>query len=252
MNFVLLKNNLPPVVIKSADKRNYLSALNSADAGDLNSFINYISQQLVWSLELSLKAAKGESIEDPDDVEKEISVWKKQAALNIVEAQHRNDDLIYELYTNGINEMLEQFADKHKQFYEMFHKATCNTYKNHGGQEGIQWLSDEIDKIVLNTHPAFYNAGEMPETIIPNDTYKDIFIQVNLQEYKYNEKNPFSIQPRLMIEFHPYKYEVKYANKKIEKRYGEFIDADERKQIIIECVKAVFAEIKGKSGNGKH
>ena len=252
MNFVLLKNNLPPVVIKSADKRNYLSALNSADAGDFNSFINYISQQLVWSLELSIKAANGESIEDPDDVEKEISVWKKQATLNIVEAQHRNDNLIYELYTNCIKEMLEQFENKHKQFYEMFQKATCNTYRNHGGQEGIQWLSDEIDKIVLNTQPAFYKAGETPETHVPNDTYKDIFIQANLQEYKYNEKKPFSIQPQLLFEFQPYKYEVKYGGNKIEKRYGEFIDADEQKQIIIECIKSVFADIKAKSGNGKH
>ncbi|MEO6759777.1 MAG: hypothetical protein ABIO24_10015, partial [Saprospiraceae bacterium] len=188
----------------------------------------------------------------PDDIEKEISVWKKQAALNIVEAQHRNDDLIYDLYTNVINEIFEQFADKHKQFYEMFHKPSFSTYINHGGQEGIQWLSDEINKLVLNTQPAFYNAGETPEKIVPNDTYKDIFIQVNLQEYKYNEKNPFSVSSTLEFGFEPYKYEVKYAGKKIEKRYGEFINADEQKQIIIECVKAVFAEIKEKSGNGKH
>lgn len=78
MNYVLLKNNLPPVIIKSADKRNYISSLNSADTGDINSFIKYIAQQLVWSLELSIKAAKGESIEEADDFEKEISIWKSK------------------------------------------------------------------------------------------------------------------------------------------------------------------------------
>ncbi|MDP1726824.1 MAG: Fic family protein [Bacteroidota bacterium] len=252
MNYVLLKNNLPPVVIKSADKRNYLSALNSADAGDLNSFIKYIAQQLVWSLEISIKAANGESIEEPDDVEKEISIWKKQAAQNVVNATHRSDDLIYEIYTNGVQEMFEQFADKHKQFYDLFHKSGCYTYKNSGGQEGTQWLTDEIYKIVLNPKALFVDAGEVPELAIADDTFRNIFIQVNLQEYKYNETDPFTIQPRLMIEFHSYKYEVQYGNKKIEKVYGELLNADERKEIIADCLKAVFAEIKVKSGNGKH
>lgn len=252
MNYVLLKNNLPPVVIKSADKRNYLSALNSADTGDLNSFIKYISQQLIWSLELSIKASKGESIEEPDDIEKEIAVWKKQAALNIVEAQHRNDDLIYELYTNGIKEMFEQFDSKHKQFYDMFQKATSNTYKNNSGREGIEWLSDEIDKIALKSRPLFYNAGENPEEIIPDDTFQNIYIQVAFKEYKYNEANPFTITSKLQINFEPYKYVVNYGTSKIEKRYDEFLDTEEQKQIIIECVKSVFVQIKERSGNGKH
>lgn len=248
MNYVLLKNNLPPVVIKSTDKRNYLSALNSADTGDLNSFIKYISQQLIWSLELSIKAAKGESIEEPDDVEKEIAIWKKQAALNIVEAQHRNDDLIYELYTNGIKEMFEQFDSKHRQFYDMFQKATSITYKNNGGMEGIEWLSDEIDKIVLKPQHVFYNAGEKPEEIKPDDTFQNIWIEVAFKEYKYNKANPFTITSSLKFNFEPYKYVVNYGNNKIEKRYDEFLDTEEQKQIIIECIKSVFAQIKERSG----
>ena len=147
MNYVLLKNDLPPVVIKSADKRNYISALNSADTGDFISFIKYIAKQLVWSLELSIKAANGESIEEPDDVEKEISVWKKHATQNVTGAISRNDELIYELYTNGIQKLFEQFEDQHKQFFELFHKADCLTQLNNEAQIGTEWLTHEINKI---------------------------------------------------------------------------------------------------------
>lgn len=63
MNYVLFKNNLPPIIIKSADKKNYLTALNRADSGDLDSFSKFISQQLIWSLEISIKAANGENLE---------------------------------------------------------------------------------------------------------------------------------------------------------------------------------------------
>src|SRR5205823_1964159 len=35
MNYVLLQHNLPPVIIKSADKKNYLFALNLGDTGNI-------------------------------------------------------------------------------------------------------------------------------------------------------------------------------------------------------------------------
>jgi len=72
MNYVLLKYDLPPVIIKSNDKKNYLIALNKADVGDLTAFSKYIAEQLIWSLEISIKAAKGENIDEPDDIDKEL------------------------------------------------------------------------------------------------------------------------------------------------------------------------------------
>ena len=76
MNYHLLKNNLPPVVIKSEDKKNYLRALQEADAGDLDSIRAYIGEKLVWSLELSIKAAKGESIDELGDWDKKLNLLK--------------------------------------------------------------------------------------------------------------------------------------------------------------------------------
>lgn len=52
------QHNLPPVVIKSDDKRSYLFALNQADSGDLNAFVEYICDQSLSTLNLSIKAGK--------------------------------------------------------------------------------------------------------------------------------------------------------------------------------------------------
>ena len=78
MNYVLLAHKLPPVVIKSSDKQNYLHALHLADTGQYEAFIRYIAQQVVSSLEMAIKAAKGESIEEPDDLDKEIALLTRQ------------------------------------------------------------------------------------------------------------------------------------------------------------------------------
>lgn len=78
MNYILLAHRLPPVVIKSSDKQNYLHALHLADIGQFEAFIHYIAQQVVSSLEMAIKAAKGESIEEPDDLDKEIALLARQ------------------------------------------------------------------------------------------------------------------------------------------------------------------------------
>ena len=64
MNYVLFCFDFPPIIIKSEDKKNYLQALQRADAEDLEAFVEYITGQLIWSLELSIKAARGESVEE--------------------------------------------------------------------------------------------------------------------------------------------------------------------------------------------
>lgn len=78
MNYVLLAHKLPPVVIKSSDKQNYLRTLRLADTEQYEDLIRYIAEQVVSSLEMAIKAAKGESIEEPDDLDKEIALLARQ------------------------------------------------------------------------------------------------------------------------------------------------------------------------------
>jgi Fic family protein len=78
MNYILLGANLPPVIIKSHDKKNYLRSLREADAGNPEAMIDYISIQLLWSMEMSIKAAKGESVNEPGDLDKKMTVLKQK------------------------------------------------------------------------------------------------------------------------------------------------------------------------------
>ena len=78
MNYILYKNNYPPVIVKFDDKENYLTALQKADTGDKLALIEYIENQMIWSLELSIKAARGEEIEEYGDIEKQIELLKRE------------------------------------------------------------------------------------------------------------------------------------------------------------------------------
>ena len=124
MNYVLLKHNYPPVIIKSSDKDNYLRALHLADVGDYEPLIDYIAQQVVWSLQTSIKAAKGESLEDKDDFIKEIELIKRKAASK---GKFKSKGVIYDTFylisTNLWSEILDTLA----HFDELFDE-NANSY----------------------------------------------------------------------------------------------------------------------------
>lgn len=76
MNIVLQIHGFPPVIVKVTDKEVYYSALRDADLGNLDSFINYIGESLIESLELSIRGARGEKIEEEEDIDKEIELTR--------------------------------------------------------------------------------------------------------------------------------------------------------------------------------
>ncbi|NTW34354.1 MAG: Fic family protein [Bacteroidetes bacterium] len=77
VNYILMKNDYPPVIVKSIEKEKYFTALQKADAGDIEGFHNYMANQLIWSFEIAIKAAKGESIEEPGDLDKKVELLKR-------------------------------------------------------------------------------------------------------------------------------------------------------------------------------
>ncbi|WP_343308040.1 Fic family protein [Chitinophaga niabensis] len=243
MNYVLFKHNLPPVVIKSADKKNYLFALNQADAGDIGAFINYIKQQMVWSLELYIKAAKGESLDEDGDLQKEIAIWKKEAASKKVNGLHRNDGLVYEIYHNGaIAEMFAEFEQQHRQFYDMFYSNKFYAYKDNTARLTLEELTEEINRIGQRVA---VKKNEVNEFNPEEDNFNSIWVGVYLSEYKYNDKKTFGVTSQLQVNLEPYNYIVSHGSRVFFKKdYNQYLTSEERKFIVTESIKDVFKQIK--------
>ena len=79
VNYHLMRHGLMPLVVKSADKSNYLRCLKLADAGDMMPFAEYLADAEVWALELAIKAAKGEALDEQSDWTKRAEILFKQA-----------------------------------------------------------------------------------------------------------------------------------------------------------------------------
>lgn len=103
MNFILLRHNYPMIVVKSADKENYLRALSQCDgftgtapsAGahaelkDIKPFVAYIESCIERALNTCIKAAKGLSIEEDDDFAKALKILERQKRQDVAAEQSK-------------------------------------------------------------------------------------------------------------------------------------------------------------------
>ena len=78
MNMILIKHGYTVALIRQDDRNEYLNRLEGADkTEDLSEFIDYIAQCCKYALHLHLKAARGKDINDVDDIDKEIALFKQ-------------------------------------------------------------------------------------------------------------------------------------------------------------------------------
>src|SRR5437667_5428103 len=112
INYVLLRDDFPPLIVKSVDKANYLAALRLADIGRLEALMDYLGRQLQWSLRLGLRAAKGEFLEEPSDIEKEITIFIREQEGTSIEVKRRSPEILQELYNSGLEQLFSKFEEK--------------------------------------------------------------------------------------------------------------------------------------------
>lgn len=92
VNYILYRNGYPMIVIHSEDKQNYLRILHQCDVevgltpsdganaslDKIRPFVDYLKNCTERALQIGIRAAKGESIEEEDDFEKELAVLQRQ------------------------------------------------------------------------------------------------------------------------------------------------------------------------------
>lgn len=135
VNYILYRHGYPMIVVKSADKTSYLTALNRcdvtigpvpsdgahADLSQITPFVEYMSKCLLRSLEISIKGAKGESIEEADDWRKNLKL-KYRNQLNKPEVTEDTEKKVKKEFS----ELLKHIDKELSEFYSVFTSVKWN------------------------------------------------------------------------------------------------------------------------------
>lgn len=206
MNYVLLKNNLPPVIIKSGDKENYLRALRVADIGDYEELISFVGKQLIWSLEKYITAGKGKDIDDKDDLDKKLSLLKKKIEVEDKGEEIKETLLVKTLkikYDTWLKEMLKKIIETTIKFNDFY------TYPSHHINYDIDSLGGSGLNIYTSSNLDLLNdileKFEKPNLLINK---ANIFFNATFGAFKQGGINPFGCNYSIKIYFEKYSYSI--------------------------------------------
>lgn len=233
MNYILLRFGYPPIVIKSVDKTKYLNALRLADAGNFEAFIDLNADQVIWSLELSIKAAKGESIEEPNDWEKELSILSKSEDTI---PERKTLELLNLRFQDSFLPLFKAIKEKlDTQILQLFENVNFN----------ISLDNREINLGLNNTNNIFENLNTK---LLKEDKNQILRFSTILVRYKKNGLNVFDLNLQILIRLRSYNYFVRFENKPdfLEKLFTQPLSEFEMQTIVNEWGKLVVEEIKKK------
>jgi Fic family protein len=130
MNLVLMQYGFPPGIIKTEAKEAYFAALRQADGGQFELFAEYIAERVSESLKIMVAGAKGEPIDDPDDLDKRIAILRGTLIENQggTPAPQRSPELLASWVKNVFTPLLDAFIETNQKFNEFYaeHKISGN------------------------------------------------------------------------------------------------------------------------------
>ena len=231
VNYVLMRSGYLPLIVRTEEKEDYLTALRLADAGELSALITYLQRRLEWSLQLGIKAAKGESIEEPSDQEKEVAIFVRNQLGHTNKVVFRSPAVLRELLDLGLREFVEKLCKKLSAFVSLFASHDMPIQPKLPSANG--------------------NAVRAMELMIQNPEHGSLFVVSHrFRNYIGQAAKPFTVTAETRINFGEFRYTVSIDGQQVfERPYSEPVLSEEAERLANKALANVFAEIKKLSGS---
>jgi fido (protein-threonine AMPylation protein) len=245
VNYVLLRFDYPMIIIQTKDKNNYLGALNLCDVESglepaqgayskidkIKPFVNYLTNQLIWSLEISIKAAKGEDIEEDDDFEKKLSLLERKLKEDEITKPGFKVEYAEEIIKKVViplNKELDEMIQKLSGFFS-FKELSC-VISNGGTSEKI-----------LSPFYIDFDNDDIKDFV---SSVKSIQIRINLSNNQNRKLQNLYFQSFIYVVFDGDEYRIELNDKKKTFKYTELPTTAELKEMVNECKNRVIDKIK--------
>jgi Fic family protein len=208
VNYVLIRNGYLPLIVRTDEKEAYLTALRLADAGELSALMTYLQRRLEWSLQLGIKAAKGESIEEPSDLEKEIAIFVRNQQEHKDKVVFRSPQVMRELFDAGLRQFVEKVGAKLSMFTPLF----------------------KVHEVRIQPSDLNYSGSPATalERMIQRPSQSPFEVTNVFHRYLGKSPTPFDVETRIAISFGEFRYLVVIAGQQqFERTYTEPVLPDE-------------------------
>lgn len=120
MNLTLMQVGYPPIIIRQEDRQNYYLFLSQADTGRLAPLVEYFGKALIFSLELYLKGARGEALEENGDLDKELAIFMKELENEDAAKVRCSEEVLKNIIQAIAHPVMDCLSETMNKFQNMF------------------------------------------------------------------------------------------------------------------------------------
>jgi Fic family protein len=231
MNYFLMRYGYAPLVIESADKKNYLTALNRADVGDIEAFVQYISRLAIKWQSKYVKAIKGEEIEDDDDLKKDIALLKREVGQK-KQFKILSPDIFQSIIDTVVFPFVKILVENLSEFDPLF--SNKDVYLGTDTIKIPLHFSDQVAKLII----------EQKRQLSTSTVIEFLY---NHKDLRIAKKPGGNIQIVTIFSFDKYSYKIQtnLKNLLVEKDYDQVLSIEEMTKIARDLTKYELEIIKG-------
>lgn len=204
MNLMLMQEGYPPAVIRIGERDQYLAALRMADRAEHDDFLSFIAEHVVSSLELFIRAAKGEEIHEPSDLEKEIALLKMGLG-HIKEREPLTSQNQKRLFENSIDLLFAEIVRLMSPLCELFAKPLVSLQgeRNSRSAGGARKINAEVLLPELRSAPQEANWWH------ESDFITSLTLKFKLKGFKKVHVEAFDLVASIQLTFEETIYRLK-------------------------------------------
>ena len=218
MNLVLMSHGFPPAIIKTDGKEAYFSALRQADGGQFDVFAEYVAGRVCDSLQIMLLGAKGQAIEDPDELNKKLVLLSR-----MIEVKHqklsasKNSDSVQLLFDLSFLPLVTKIQKVFESFQKLYAQSQINVYWDSSSKDG------EVAEQIMAARQT-----------LSAQTYR-LTVSTSFNNLKYKGLDHHGYSSQVVIDLNTTSYKVTYGDQlNLQKSHDESLSEDELLQIVKE------------------
>ena len=227
-NLILMFYDYIPAVIKLEDRRNYYTSINTSSLDTPENLALFLGNASIESLEMAIKAAKGESIEEDDDIDKELKLLEQKLNTKI------------DFAVKSKEEILEIIEKSSFPFFDKLVFELSKFQKFFNSKQVLIAIDDGWNRLPLKERKI-----QIRNTI--SNTTQNVFLRYHLLDFS-KVVQKFDVNLEFTFYFHHKEYIItdNLTSKSIKLLYGEMITEEQEKEWLKDIKKFILNEIKNK------
>lgn len=262
-NLLLMRFGFPPVVIRVDEKETYNRYLAEVQAygASPDLFFGFMAERLIRAQELVIDAIEGRSVEQPDDVDKELALFKQLVKANDGPKKRRTAEDMALVFRKSLKPLFELYLREMEGFNDLFigvdyHVKVGQRTNHYDRASCIRAMANAFDTIEFKARREKGEQGLLMVIANENreltaDNLLETAITLTYRDFQKAGNNIFNMQSQLRATFGDYIYTVDSMGRnsqKVERLYHVELNEQEMKDMVREIKRGFLQQLRDQAG----